>query len=134
VLEVDGNAALPAVEAEKVRGLAAQEWWSPGTSHVSGAGVFDLDDGGPVAGHQHGAVGAGQRMAEVENGEAGKGRRHERSPETVRPRSGLARQSTAREVNTGTREVTQPSRLALAIILYWTGQLQMKTYGGQTMW
>src|SRR5690606_37256546 len=60
LLEVHGDAALVAVDAEEVGRLAADEGRAPGPGVVAGAGTLHLDDVGAQVRQHHEAVGPAQ--------------------------------------------------------------------------
>ena len=70
-LEVEGDAFLVAVDAQKVSALAAHEGRTPGAGVVSLVRVFDLDDPSPHIAEQHRAVRSGEDPREIEHGQAG---------------------------------------------------------------
>jgi hypothetical protein len=68
--EIDRQTFLAAVQADKIGGVRALERRSPRAPNVALAGILDFDDIGAVRCHQHGAVGTGQCVGEIKNGDA----------------------------------------------------------------
>ena len=60
ILQIQGDAALAAVDREEVGGLASRERRAPRARLVSAGGVLDLDDIGSQVGERHRRVGAGE--------------------------------------------------------------------------
>src|SRR4029453_724812 len=72
-LEVDGDALLAEVADDRVGRVAAVAR-ADRARPVAIADALDLDDVGAVLRQQHGAVGAGDALAEIDDLQAGKGR------------------------------------------------------------
>src|SRR4029434_6699929 len=72
-LEVDGDALLAEVADDRVGRVAAVAR-AELPLQVAVADALDLDDVGAVLRQQHGAVGAGDALAEIDDLQAGKGR------------------------------------------------------------
>src|SRR6185503_5255984 len=72
-LEVDGDAPLAEVADDGIGRMAAVTR-AQGARPVAVADAFDLDDLGAVLRQQHGAVGAGDALAEIDDLQAGERR------------------------------------------------------------
>src|SRR5262249_55887784 len=68
--EVDRDAFLVPIDAQKIRALAADEWWTPCARVVAFAGLLDLDHARAHVAEHHRAIRARQHAREVENGYA----------------------------------------------------------------
>ena len=75
-LEVQGDAFLVAVDAEKIRALAADERRAPAARVVAAARLLDLDDAGAHVREHHRAVRARQDPGQIEHGHAVEWRSH----------------------------------------------------------
>src|SRR6185295_1842917 len=64
-------AAFVAVHTRVVRARGTDERRSPGPGVVTGAGAFDLDDGGAEIGQEHRGERAGQHSAEIRDQHSG---------------------------------------------------------------
>src|SRR5487761_1181083 len=71
-LEVQGEAALVAVDGVEQDALAVDKRWGP-AQVVATAGLLDLDHVRAHVGQEHGAEGAGQEAGQVEYSDAGQG-------------------------------------------------------------
>jgi len=71
VLQVKGEAALPAVDGEKIRAFAADKWRAPSARVVALLRLLDLDDVGAGIGQGLRAVRPGQDPGEVDDLDAG---------------------------------------------------------------
>ena len=65
--QVDRDALLSGVDAEKVSRLIADERRSPLAAHVAASRALDLINVGAELRHQHRAIGPGEGVGEVEN-------------------------------------------------------------------
>jgi hypothetical protein len=69
--QVEGDAALVAVDGDEDRALAAEVGAVGGARGVADGGLLDLDDVGPHVGQIHSAGGAGDEVRELEDAIAG---------------------------------------------------------------
>src|SRR5205085_8211057 len=67
-LEVERDAFLVSVDAEKVGAFTVDEGRTPGSRVVTFAWLLDFDDAGAHIAQHHRAVRAGQHARQVENG------------------------------------------------------------------
>ena len=70
ILEVEGDAFLVPVDAEKVRAFAADERRAPAAGVVALPRLFDLDDAGAHVRENHRAVRPREHAGQIENGSA----------------------------------------------------------------
>src|SRR5581483_258263 len=68
--EVDGDALFPTIQAQKEGRVIGGERRSPAAAHIAAAGSFQFINGCAVIGQQQCAVGAGERMGEVEHADS----------------------------------------------------------------